>query len=574
MQVLLVTLLRWLLRHLLSLILIIAVLLLGRAAWNEWQSLQSTRAESARLISGEQDINDSLQKLAQQVNAGAAGLRNATLATLEARITAVDSEIGRKRLKRQQVAGLAPILRGQSITGAKLQALQIDAVIGLLQQEDTWLQEAKLRLLTTQSEHAQRVELENLRQRHASLYVQWQAVGQARDSLQQTHQVKSRIPGLAEYQQLQQLNERRAQLLTENQRAAASYQHQLAVVNGSRALTPLAPLALSTSSVNDVLQPLRGRMDDLREIERVNWIGKLWRPVREVLSTAVLILLGVILAPIAIKALFYFVFAPLAARRPPVRLLPNSDGMVTLEGSASSVSRAITVDSVHEMLVHPEFLQSTSVAGEKTTKWLLNWHFALTSLSAGMVALTRIRCDVPESFVISATHNALAEIGVLNLPAGSAVVMQPHNLVGVLQKRDTPLHITAHWRLNSLHAWLTLQLRYLALHGPARLIVQGCRGVRLEPARGGRAISQAATIAFSANLPYSTRRCETFTAYLLGRQELLNDCFGSAPSAGVLASPETGFFVYQEMPNPDRKTGITGRGLKGLTDSALKILGV
>ena len=152
--------------------------------------------------------------------------------------------------------------------------------------------------------------------------------------------------------------------------------------------------------------------------------------------------------------------------------------------------------------------------------------------------------------------------------------MQPHNLVGVMQRRDTPLRITAHWRLTSLHAWLTLQLRYLALHGPAQLIVQGCRGVRVEPATGGRAINQAATIAFSANLPYSTRRGETFAAYLLGQQELLNDCFGSARGVGVSESREAGHFVYQEMPHGDRKAGITGRGLEGLTDSVLRVLGV
>ena len=315
-------------------------------------------------------------------------------------------------------------------------------------------------------------------------------------------------------------------------------------------------------------------MDDLQKLERGNWVGKLWRPVQEVLPTAALLLLGCIVTPIAIKALFYFVLAPLATRRPPVRLLPDSNGALTLETGASSVSRAITVDSVHELLVHPEFLQSASVSGEKTTQWLLNWRFALTSLSAGMTALTRIRCDLPETFVISATHNPHAEIGVLNLPAGSAVVMQPHNLVGVMQQRDTPLRITAHWRLTSLHAWLTLQLRYLALHGPAQLIVQGCRGVRVEPATGGRAINQAATIAFSANLPYSTRRCETFAAYLLGQQELLNDCFGSARGVGVSESREAGYFVYQEMPHGDRKVGITGRGLEGLTDSVLRVLGV
>lgn len=574
MQVLLVTVLRWLLRLLLSLAMIIAVLLLGRAGWVEWEDWQSMRAESERLLDADQEIGASLQKLAQEVEARTSGLQTATLAALEARITEVDSEIARKRLERQPLAGLAPILAGQPIAHAQLQALQIDGAIALLQQERAWLQEVKLRLLAAQSAQVQRVELERLRKHHADLYLQWQAVRQERDALEERHWVKSRLPGTYVYKELKALNERLAQLLTDNQRAEADYRRQLALVNGTLALPPLAPLSLPPSTVNDLLQPLRARMDDLRNLERVNWFGKLWRLVQEVLPTALLILLGVILAPVAVKALFYFVLAPLAARRPAVRLLPDSDGSLTLETGASSVSRSITVDSLHELLVHPEFLQSASVHGEKTTQWLLNSRFALTSLSAGMVALTRIRCDVPETFVISATHNALAEIGVLNLPAGSAVVMQPHNLVGVIQQRDAPLRITAHWRLTSLHAWLTLQLRYLALHGPARLIVQGCRGVQVEPATGGRAINQAATIAFSANLPYSTRRCETFAAYLLGQQELLNDCFGSTRGAGVTEERDAGFFVYEEMPHAERKAGITGRGLEGLTDSVLKVLGV
>ena len=96
----------------------------------------------------------------------------------------------------------------------------------------------------------------------------------------------------------------------------------------------------------------------------------------------------------------------------------------------------------------------------------------------------------------------------------------------------------------------------------------------MEPATGGRAINQAATIAFSANLPYSTRRCETFAAYLLGQQELLNDCFGSERGAGANQPRDAGYVVYQEMPHADRKAGITGRGLQGLTDSVLRVLGV
>lgn len=567
MQVLLITLLRWLLRNLLSLALITAVLLLGNAGLEEWQAWQSMRTESARLINADRTINSALQQLAQEVNDRAASLRSATLATLEARITSVDSEIALKRLERQPFTGLAPILAGQSIAQAQLQALKIDGAIKLLQQERDWLLDAKLRLLATQ-------ELEGLRQIHDRLYRQWQAVGQERDALKLAHRIKSRVPGTAEFQQLDALNERRAQLLTDTKRADEAYRRQKVRLNEVRAWPSQALQALPPSIVGDVLQPLRTRMDDLQSLERVNWIGKVWRPVHEVLPTALLILMGVILTPIAIKALFYFVLAPLATRLPAVQLLPGCDGAMALETGVSSVSRSVTIDAEHELLVHPEFLQSASVAGEKATQWLLSWRFALTSLSSGMVALTRIRCDMPETFVISATRNALAEIGVLNLPAGSAVVMQPHNLVGVIRRRDAPLLITAHWRLTSLHAWLTLQLRYLAIHGPARLIVQGCRGVLVETATGGRAINQAATIAFSANLPYSTRRCETFAAYLLGQQELLNDCFGSEGDNGIRNGSEKGFFVYEEMPLADRKVGITGRGLEGLTDSVLKVLGV
>jgi len=104
----------------------------------------------------------------------------------------------------------------------------------------------------------------------------------------------------------------------------------------------------------------------------------------------------------------------------------------------------------------------------------------------------------------------------------------------------------------------------MAFHGPVDLIVQGCRGVRIEKADSGRSINQAATIGFSANLSYATRRCETFGAYFLGKQELLNDTFKG----------EHGFYVYEEMPHYGKKTGLTGRGLEGLTDSLLKVLGI
>ena len=146
------------------------------------------------------------------------------------------------------------------------------------------------------------------------------------------------------------------------------------------------------------------------------------------------------------------------------------------------------------------------------------------------------------------------------------MVVQPRSLTGVVKQASLPVAITRHWRLLSLHAWLTFQFRYLAFHGPCKLILKGCRGVRSEEPRANqpRLINQAATIGFSANLNYKTTRCETFVSYLRGKENLFNDLFSGGP----------GRFVYEEVPAPTGKTGIAGRGLEGFVDAVLKAFGI
>ena len=86
----------------------------------------------------------------------------------------------------------------------------------------------------------------------------------------------------------------------------------------------------------------------------------------------------------------------------------------------------------------------------------------------------------------------------------------------------------------------------------------------MEDATSGRRINQAATMGFSANLMYSTTRCETFVPYLMGEQSLFLDSFTGTP----------GVYVYEEMPRFGQKRGITGRGIEGLFDSLLKVFGI
>jgi hypothetical protein len=161
-------------------------------------------------------------------------------------------------------------------------------------------------------------------------------------------------------------------------------------------------------------------------------------------------------------------------------------------------------------------------------------------------------------------NDAFAEVSVLELAEGAACVLQPRALVAVVQRVGRPVRITSHWRLGSLHAWLTLQLRYLMFHGPARLVIKGGRGVRVERAERGRVFGQDQLIGFSAELAYSVTRNETFWPYFVGREPLLRD----KVEAG------DGILVIEEAPIAGRDRASPRRGLEGAADVLLKAVGL
>lgn len=295
-----------------------------------------------------------------------------------------------------------------------------------------------------------------------------------------------------------------------------------------------------------------------------NWILWIRRPIIEMLPSALLILAGIIFSPLILKAILWYLVAPIAGRRRPIVLAPGEGGEALTAGVPSAVSQRIELETGRELLIVPDAVQSIPEDSLRATQWLLDWSMPLSSLASGMVALTRIRLRRPDFILVSATRDPISEIALIRLPEGSAMVLRPRALRGLIKPLGHPVRITRHWRLFSLAAWLTLQFRYLVFHGPCTLIVEGTRGVRLEAAEHGRGINQAATIGFSAGLRYSVRRGEAFGAYLIGKQELFNDAFAGAP----------GWCLYEEMPRANEGGGLWGRGPRGLADAALKVFGL
>jgi hypothetical protein len=283
--------------------------------------------------------------------------------------------------------------------------------------------------------------------------------------------------------------------------------------------------------------------------------------LRDILWQAGSWLLLITLAPFAYRTIAYFVLAPIAASRPPMRFAGSGAAPPQPVASPSAISQAITLGGHDEVLVRQDYLQSSSLAARKGFRWLLDWRRPLTSLASGMRFLTAIS-GAGERITVSAVKDPFAELSVLTLPQGAACILRPSALAAVVQPQGAPLRITSHWRIFSLPALLTWQWRYLAFHGPARLVVKGGRGVRIEPATRGRIVGEGQILGFSTDLAYAVIRSETFWPYFFGREALLKDRVEAG--GGVL--------LIEEAPLAG-KSGIR-RGIEGLADGALKLVGI
>ncbi len=564
---------RWILRHLVGFFVIIAVLVSGHWLVEEVRAFGQLTTELANLRNIEHQAKAIGESLRVNAEDRVARIDRSSEIKLNARISEIDKDIGLKlseKAKRSNLSLLLSLPSGKAFLDRFKQDIELD----VLQQERGFLSSLRDIAAARRGLEAARVERERRRKIQATVYAD------LKDVAAQLEQLES--AGIWPFRYFQNRAERKAfvdklaKLYKENQDAYDNWASQDRIVSMLDRLSKGKPknFSVDTGKVEEAVRELAETIHTREASLPKNWLSKISEPVNEWAPTAAWILVAVILTPFGIKLFFYFVLAPWASRRPPICLLPGTSGAI---GSApgnpdrpegmqriSSVSQAVVLEESEELLVLPEYIQSSSVDAKKSTQWLLDWAYPLSSVVAGMFALTRVRTARRDSITVSATkEDPLSEFGVLSLPADSAIVFQPRNLVGVVYPRGMPVKIERKWRFG-LHAWLTLQFRYLIFRGPAKLIVKGCRGVCVEQAGNGRLINQVATLGFSANVEYSTVRCETFVSYLTGEEELFNDRF----------SGDSGFYVYEEMPHFGKATGMTGRWLEGLSDTVLKVFGI
>ena len=533
--------LQWIVRKLGLLVVIIAILLVGswlKAEWDQHRAAQDALEQQESLLD---DLHAELRSIDAAIEADQAEWRRQTEDRMRALWQQLDEINARIRdfERRMQTARGEYLDLARQAQAARRAANEAKFRLDALEREywwwDDYLRPDKL------------VALKAARAKYAALDRTAVAAEAARATASKAA-AALRLEANA-------LRARQAGLLTviEDPATSQSPQRQALIASQTRKHEEIG-------AFEQMLESQRG------QVER-NPRERLIATIKRQLPIALGVLAGIMLMPVLIKAFLYFVLAPLAGRLSPIRILPGDDAPA-VPPAKSSVSASLDISPGQELLVQPDYLQSSSKPAIKRTRWLLNPRLPIASLASGMYALTSVRPerDTSTRVVVSSQRDPFSEIGLVVVPEGAAMVVHPRSLCGIVKPAGRPANITRHWRLGSLHAWLTLQLRYLVFHGPCQLLLKGCRGVRSEAPQAGqpRLINQSATLGFSANLEYRTIRCETFVPYLRGREDLFNDLFGGGP----------GWFLYEEMPARERRAGVTGRGLEGLIDAFLKAFGI
>lgn len=556
--------------YLLSVLMVAAVLVAGRFAYDAVRDVIVSRGDLETLRRVQVDVANYRERQAGNLADRMTGAKTHTLATVDRRIGELAREL-RTNLAQGKIDPYALLRTGPAQYAERLASHYETALTReLAAQELGYLQQVRAHLVVLEGRAAAQRELERLHRAHIAID---QGYRQKRRQLDQLSYLDQRrmeiklIRGPVLDQLLRDVDARRI----DEQRAAAACNAQKAALDRMALPKQLVPFSIDGPALDRAVEPLDELVAGLENAVTMHPLSRIAELLLQALPVAGGLLLIALAGKFALRALLYFVLAPIVAGRAPVRLDSPAPGGRTGPSakaaeavSASAASQTIRLQPDEELLVLPRYLQGTPVAAEMSTRWLIRGRW-WSSLVSGMVLLTCVRTRTGEEpVVLSAGDGGVGELALVRVPPASALVFQPRALVGVVCGQGVPLQVEQHWRLTSLHAWLTLQLRYFVIRGPVTLILQGRRGVRVRQADGGHLIRQTATLGFSSDVAYSTLRSAPFLPYLQGHADLLYDRFEG----------KHGIYVHDETPDAGRKGGRVKRGLEGMTDGVLKVFGL
>ncbi len=317
------------------------------------------------------------------------------------------------------------------------------------------------------------------------------------------------------------MEEREQELITKNRETAQAMREVR--VEGGESEEEMRRREMLKEDKERQLRDMEGMQTALERLVRSEFWG--------LAGKAFLILLALILLPFFWKVIGFYVVAPLVqAGRPIVLAGLEEAGEGKVSVVPSRPAQRLTMSEGEVLMTKVDYLQGSMGDFEKRTKWIMDWNYPFSSMAAGMYVLTSIRKLGVErgEVTLSTRDDGMEELAVVEVPAGSELVFRPRFLVALSHPEGMVPMIKSRWVFGKLHAWVSLQFRYLMIEGPVKLVFAAQRGIQEEVVVSevrGRRVNSSLTVGFSPTMKYSPKRAETFVAYFWGKNGLFDDFF-------------------------------------------------
>ncbi len=262
-------------------------------------------------------------------------------------------------------------------------------------------------------------------------------------------------------------------------------------------------------SARQVLERSRNNAEKTTEVLGTKY---LWGSLLTGLSVLVLM-------PVFLKILMFYLAARLAEKLPPVCLQEGK----TAGPVIGFTSGAAALDVELQPGV-PLFLRAGDWGKKRTgvaarTRLMWSWRYPVVTLAAGLCELVELTAESGKRAVVTVTSpDPDVFIGRIDLNGGS-VVLRPRFLVGF--SGDIQIH--TRWNFH-LHNILSCRVRQVILSGTGSLLVAGAWGVEAARPEAGQdwRIEDDLLFGYCTDAEFALCRTETFWHYFRGKTSLFD----------------------------------------------------
>ncbi|MGB8249565.1 MAG: hypothetical protein WCF02_04565, partial [Azonexus sp.] len=327
----------------LSLLVIVTLLLGYNFLSTEYAKFEALEQEQSVLHKVKSDLEGVRDKFSNELSARIPPPET-PLNLLGERIRSLESEIANKQVTRQKLWDNHPIERLMPTGNTFQQIATLDIEIAFLQQGLVYVR--NLHVFGAGQLEAER-QIKWFQTGSSKLAEQIYQNKKAQWELSNRERLMWQVPYTAAYREMKRLETEERSLQGSKDQHDAEVARQQGILLTLQKLPRPGPLVLDHASVNRTIQPANDRLAENDKLLEGSNLRKFMRPVKEVLPVALWILGLALLSPLLVKAIAYYLIAPVAARRPPVRLLPESSGKLSTSiGTSGSESGPTTPSRV------------------------------------------------------------------------------------------------------------------------------------------------------------------------------------------------------------------------------------